>query len=70
MGAIGDMLTTRSDSFRLRAGGEALDPLDGTTVQASAYCEAILQRTAEMTTNGLGRKYVMTYFRWLGPDDL
>lgn len=70
MAAIGGMLTVRSDTFRIRASGEAVDPLDGTTVQASAYCEAILQRTAEFTTNGLGRKYVMTYFRWLGPDDL
>ena len=34
MAAIGGMLTTRSDTFRVRAYGDAVDPLDGTTMQA------------------------------------
>jgi hypothetical protein len=70
MSAIGGMLTTRSDTFRVRAYGDAVDPLDGTTMQAVAYCEAILQRVPEMTAYGQGRKFVVTYFRWLGPEDV
>ena len=70
MTAIGGLLMVRSDTYRIRSYGEALDPLDGTTIEAVAYCEAILQRTAETAPNGLGRKFVVTYFRWLGPDDI
>ncbi len=39
---IGPALTTRSDTFRIRAYGEALDA-NGNSV-AKAYCEAIVQR--------------------------
>lgn len=70
MSAISAMLSTRSDTFRVRAYGDAVDPLDGSTIQAIAYCEAILQRVPEMTTYGAGRKFVVTYFRWLGPEDI
>lgn len=70
MSAMSAMLTTRSDTFRVRAYGDAVDPLDGSTLQAIAYCEAILQRVPEMTTSGAGRKCVVTYFRWLGPEDI
>jgi hypothetical protein len=70
MAAIGAMFVVRSDTFRLRAYGEAVDPLDGITIEAVAYCEAILQRTADAAPNGMGRKFVVTYFRWLGPDDI
>lgn len=68
--AMNGMLVVRSDTFRVRAYGEALDPLDGITIQAVAYCEAILQRTPDLAPNGMGRKFVVTYFRWLGPDDI
>lgn len=70
IGAIGALLTVRSDTFRLRAYGEAINAVDGTTSEATAYCEAILQRTPEITATGVGRKFVIRYFRWLGPDDL
>jgi hypothetical protein len=70
MAAIGGMLVVRSDTFRVRAYGEAIDPLDGTTIQAVAYCEAILQRTSDPAPSGMGQKFVVTYFRWLGPDDI
>ncbi len=70
MNAISPMLTIRSDTFRLRACGEALNPADSTKVEATAYCEAIVQRTLDSVPNGLGRKFVVTYFRWLGPGDL
>jgi hypothetical protein len=68
--AMSGLLVVRSDTFRVRAYGEALDPLDGTTIEAVAYCEAIMQRTAEPAPNGMGGKFVVTYFRWLGSDDI
>jgi Tfp pilus assembly protein PilX len=41
--AIGPSIAARSDTFRIRAYGEALGP-DGKTVIAKAWCEAIVQR--------------------------
>jgi Tfp pilus assembly protein PilX len=42
--AIGPVLSARSDTFRIRAYGEATTP-DGSKVLAKAWCEAIVQRT-------------------------
>ena len=62
-------LTVRSDTFRLRAYGEALNPSDPTRTEATAWCEAIVQRvkTGPAATTG---RFVITYFRWLGTDDI
>jgi hypothetical protein len=68
--ALAPMLTVRSDTFRIRAYGEAVNPSDATRLESTAWCEAIVQRTAEPATGALGRKFVLTYFRWLGPDDV
>lgn len=68
--ALGSMLRVRSDTFRVRAYGDAINPVDPTTVASTAYCEAIVQRTTELAPNGLGNKFVVLYFRWLGPGDL
>lgn len=70
MSVLGPMLSVRSDTFRIRAYGEVVNPADGTTVEAVAYCEAIVQRTNDTAPNGLGRRFVVTYFRWLGPGDV
>ena len=69
MTAIGPMLTVRSDTFRVRAYGEAVNPVDPAKIEAVAYCEAIVQRTTDPLP-GFGRRFVITYFRWLGPDDI
>lgn len=45
-------------------------PSKAAGVEAAAYCEAIVQRTPDPAPNGLGRKFVVTYFRWLGANDL
>jgi hypothetical protein len=67
--ALGPMLTVRSDTFRIRAYGEALNPADPARIEASAFCEAIVQRTPDPLP-GFGRRFVITYFRWLGPEDI
>jgi hypothetical protein len=81
---IGPALTTRSDTFRIRAYGEALDPNGNTT--AKAYCEAIVQRVpayidpadlpsargADLTTlnTTYGRQFEIVAFRWLSPNEI
>lgn len=67
---LAPQLAVRSDTFRIRANGEALNPVDSARTEAIATCEAIVQRTPEAARNGLGRRFVVTYFRWLGPGDL
>ncbi len=62
-------LTVRSDTFRLRAYGDVLNPSDSTRTEATAWCEAIVQRVKSIPTDTTGR-FVITYFRWLGPDDI
>jgi len=70
LAGIGPLLTVRSDTFRLRAYGDALDPVDQTTVRATAFVEATVQRIPDFAPNGLGRRFIIIHFRWLGPDDI
>jgi len=81
---IGPALTTRSDTFRIRACGEALDPNGKST--AKAYCEAIVQRMPDYvdptdlpTARGeklsklnetYGRQFQIISFRWLSPNEI
>ena len=69
MAAMGGLLTVRSDTFRVRAYGDATSATDG-SIEAVAYCEAVLQRISAAAPNALGRQFVMKQFRWLGPDDI
>lgn len=70
--ALKPWLTVRSDTFRIRAYGDALNPVVETAgkVEATAYCEAIVQRIKDSTTAAGEGRFVITYFRWLGPDDI
>lgn len=70
MAVIAPMLAVRSDTFRIRGYGEAMNPADATKIEASAQCEAIVQRTLDPAPNGLGNKFSVVSFRWLGPGDL
>jgi len=63
------ILTVRSDTFRIRAYGDVVVPATGAR-PARAWCEAIVQRTPEPIDATLGRRFVVTYFRWLGPEDI
>lgn len=68
--AIRPWLAVRSDTFRIRAYGDCVNTDTAIPREAVAYCEAIVQRTPEMLPDGIGRRFVITYFRWLGPDDI
>ncbi len=79
---LGPVLTARSDTFVIRAYGDAVDATGEVT--ARAWCEAILQRTPEPLdpdASGLnprlagaagdfGRRFVITSFRWLSPGEI
>lgn len=61
-------LAVRSDTFRIRAYGEVLDSAEATTVEAGAFCEAIVQRQVGglgSSAPSLGRRFVIVQFRWL-----
>lgn len=67
--AMQPWLTTRSDTFRIRAYGEAVNPADAARIESTAYAEAIVQRVPD-GLSGFGRRIEITYFRWLGSDDI
>lgn len=62
-------LAVRSDTFRIRAYGDALNPSEPNRIEATAWCEAIVQRVKDSPANASGR-FMVIYFRWLGPDDV
>lgn len=81
---IGSAISPRSDTFRIRAYGEALDP-NGVAI-AKAYCESTVQRVAEYldpsnaptlrgtqlsTINRIyGRQFKIVSFRWLTAQEI
>lgn len=67
--AMQPWLTTRSDTFRIRAYGETVNPSDATRIESIASCEVIVQRLPDGLA-GFGRRFEITYFRWLGTDDI
>lgn len=82
---IGNQITPRDDTFRIRAYGEAVGA-NGNVI-ARAWCEAIVQRvpayldasdsphtvaadlTSEINKN-FGRRFEVTSFRWLKPEEI
>ncbi len=83
--ALGPYMSARSDSFTIRAYGEAVENTSG-KVLATAWCEATVQRLpdpmasatatagpeAELVkpTSPFGRKFVITSFRWLSREEV
>ena len=81
---IGPVISARSDTFRIRSYGEALD--GSGRVTAKAWCEAIMQRTPEFTDPSdppetrpadlnpnnakFGRRFEVVSFRWLHSDEI
>ena len=80
--SLGPVLAARSDSFVIRAYGDATDPTG--RILSRAWCEAVVQRTPEpleADETGInpaqvagrpdfGRKFVVTRFRWLQPEEI
>lgn len=78
---IGPALSARSDTFRIRAYGEAGDGQSG-NASAQAWCEAIVTRVVEPVAHGgafadtvnppsaLGRQFRIVAFRWLNENEL
>ena len=83
MGALGSSLTSRSDTFVIRAKGESFTGSTG-ELKAEVWCEAVVQRlpnyfddsesphiTPESTDNiTFGRRYQITSIRWLSADEV
>ncbi len=85
MTALAPVLFTRSDTFTVRAYGEASNPLTG-AAEGKAWCEAIVQRLPEpfapATPNAptddeyktppgeLGRRFKIISLRWLTRSDI
>lgn len=79
---LGPMLNARSDTFVIRAYGDATDA--GGNVQARAWCEAVVQRCPEPIApdasglnsillgkpTDMGRRFVVKSFRWLRPEEV
>jgi hypothetical protein len=79
---LGPVISARSDTFVIRAFGDAVDATGRTT--ATAWCEAIVQRTPEPVDpdeSGLnprlagargdfGRRFIIKSFRWLRPEEI
>lgn len=81
---IAPFLSARSDSFLIRTCGRAVD--SSGKVIATAYCEAVVQRTAEFIDSSdppetlasrlspvnkrFGRRFNVVSFRWLDPRDI
>ncbi|MBI2510734.1 MAG: hypothetical protein HYV96_02040 [Opitutae bacterium] len=70
---LAPVLCVRGDTFLVRAYGDAVNlarqPGDADYIAASAYCEALVQRTAA-PAGAFGYRYVVVYFRWLAAEDI
>lgn len=82
LSSIGSFVSVRSDTFRVRAFGDARNTSG--QVIARAWCEATLQRVPEYVDTAdlpeaaatasanvnFGRQFVVVSFRWLHPDEI
>lgn len=85
LAVLGNAATPRSDTFTVRAHGEARDAANNVT--ASAVCEAIVQRVPDYVdpadsadilpaaltlaaNQTFGRRFQVVSFRWLGPNEI
>ena len=84
LGILGPVLTVRSDTFLLRAYGDAVNPTTG-AVESRAWCEAVVQRVPDYVDAGdppeavagltetnaiFGRRFQIVQFRWLSPEEV
>jgi hypothetical protein len=85
IGAIAPFMTARSDTFVIRAYGDAQNPVTD-AVEGRAWCEATVQRIPDLAENAAapiadviapnaatypyGRKFKIISFRWLSSSDI
>jgi len=82
LSTLGPRLSARSDTFTVRTYGETRNPATQ-LVDGRAWCEAIVQRLPDYVNSSqaasdpatglnqtFGRRFVVTSFRWLSPQDL
>ncbi|WP_269522185.1 hypothetical protein [Coraliomargarita parva] len=80
--ALAPILTTRSDTFIVRAYGDARNPLTD-AIESKAYCEAVVQRLPEPVegdvnssvdrnnpSGNFGRQFRIIKLRWLSPEEV
>ena len=80
--ALAPILTTRSDTFVIRAYGDANNPVTNEVV-LTAYCEAVVQRLPDPVEGNIndsanrnnpsgdfGRRFEIVKFRWLSADEI
>ncbi|MGJ8634841.1 MAG: hypothetical protein ACSHX7_13070 [Luteolibacter sp.] len=81
---IGPNISTRSDTFRIRAYGDSRS--SNGQILAKAYCEAVVQRMPDyislengaeergsqlsQTNSTFGRQFAVISFKWLSPDEI
>lgn len=67
---IGSALTPRSDTFVIRAYGEAINPFTSLP-ESKAWCEMKVQRIPEEAiTNTNERRFIIQSFRWLNENEV
>lgn len=67
--SLASVAGVRSDTFLVRAYGDVANPKTG-LVESRIWCEAVLQRLPVSSVGSVGRRFRVTYFRWLGQDEV
>jgi len=85
LSSLGQNMSARSDTFRIRAYGDVNPEGSSDVVQARVWCEAIVQRTPDYmdgdsvepvddptvaVNTALGRRFKIISFRWLNPEEI